>query len=186
MRKINLIISILIAFVFSFKMKEKEKVPGKKSYKKFLIGVIILEISLILFTGPILIGYQKIYHKFNPSDSALFAPEEYNPVDPARIPKKIGLVKVTYDKNDEVVKEEYYTYLGEIKTVDFQNGKWTSSGTRYFSAVFIGIFAFLGIASAALGTIIYKPLSIYGIALIATAFVLGIVKTFIVDLIVNL
>jgi hypothetical protein len=88
---------------------------------------------------------------------------------------------VKYDDHREVVMEKYFTRLGEVTTLAVENGQCINRGTWFFSTVFIGIFAFSGMCLLALGSIIYRPLTAYGIALLAIAFVFGAIKSFLID-----
>jgi len=90
----------------------------KQAYnKRYMTYIGLCEIALILIIGPSIMFFR--YVTFHPTETKrLYSHNAYTPADPSDKSRIYRIVEVTYDENQEVVRERYYDVLGTITTRD--------------------------------------------------------------------
>jgi hypothetical protein len=116
-----------------------------------LIGKIALgELIMIVVFGLLYCIF--IQHKYrNTESSRIFRYGEYT----SRIaedlkfeiqmpPRWFRFVVVQYDGNDQVISESFYTFLGDVATVEFKDGKFSNIDSILYSNIFLAAVALTG------------------------------------------
>jgi len=148
---------------------EEEKVTySKRAIKYIVLG----EIALVLLVGPVIMLFR--YITFRPSETArLYSHNAYTPVDPRNKPRIYSIVEVTYDENQDVVRERFYDVSGIIST---KYAYRDSSAGFFVTNILLGILTAAGIIMAIMGERRYERDKIYGLTLFYTSFALFAIK----------
>jgi hypothetical protein len=161
-----------------YQMNDPGKINNKSqkflSKKKVIIGIVILELILIIFSGPVMILMAKMEKK---GPNVVFYKSGQYQSDNKWTNGSYTMAEITYDEDKKVIKESFYTFTGIKETFYIKDNKIVDSDSLPLSYYFIFGFAIVGFFFLAFGQIVYAPLMPYGVALLAPAFVMGMIFT---------
>jgi hypothetical protein len=126
--------------------------------------IALLELITIVVFGFVCCAFIK--HKYKNTESCrIFRCGEYtsqiteNPKVVFQVaPKWFRFVAVHYGSGGQVVSESFYTFLGDVTTIEFENGEFSSSDFNPYSNIVFVVAVLIGVALLAPNFILENPI----------------------------
>ncbi len=139
--------------------------------KKLIAVIVIFQVLSIFLATPAWVVIKRITHDPSQERVRVYSPDEYRSKTNSP-PEATMLVEVQYSEEGGVIRETYYTAIGNRVQMSYQGGR--SKSTTSFFLILTAVYVFLAMGLIAAGVNFYKPLRYAGVAMFGTACVSAI------------